>query len=84
MELNCTVMTGYENHLMTYVQRFGTWEYCGYNNYRLPIELKLGKTARGSADEDTCDMDLRIWVKNNATPTYCSREVGFRCANGGE
>ena len=30
--------------------------------------------------KDTYDMDLRIWVRNNATPTYYSTGVGFRCA----
>ena len=34
--------------------------------------------------KDTYDMDLRIWVRNNATPTYYSPDVGFRCARGGE
>lgn len=34
--------------------------------------------------KDTYDMDLRIWVRNNATPTYYSPDVGFRCAIGGE
>ena len=29
--------------------------------------------------KDTYDMDLRIWVRNNATPTYYSSGVGFRC-----
>jgi formylglycine-generating enzyme required for sulfatase activity len=29
--------------------------------------------------KDTYDMDLRIWVTNNATPTYYSPGVGFRC-----
>jgi len=29
--------------------------------------------------KDTYDMDLRIWVRNNATPTYFSPGVGFRC-----
>lgn len=29
--------------------------------------------------KDTYDMDLRIWVRNNATPTYASPGVGFRC-----
>jgi formylglycine-generating enzyme len=33
--------------------------------------------------KDTYDMDLRIWVSNNATPTYYSTDVGFRCAVGG-
>lgn len=29
--------------------------------------------------KDTYDMDLRIWVRNNATPMYYSPGVGFRC-----
>jgi sulfatase modifying factor 1 len=29
--------------------------------------------------KDTYNMDLRIWVRNNATPTYYSPGVGFRC-----
>jgi formylglycine-generating enzyme len=34
--------------------------------------------------KDTYDMDLRLWVRNNATPTYFSPDVGFRCVRGGE
>jgi len=34
--------------------------------------------------KDSYDMDLRIWSRNNATPTYYSPDVGFRCARGGE
>ena len=30
--------------------------------------------------KDTYDMDLRVWVTNNATPAYYSPGVGFRCA----
>lgn len=30
--------------------------------------------------KDTYGMDLRIWVRNNATPTYYSPGLGFRCA----
>jgi formylglycine-generating enzyme required for sulfatase activity len=30
--------------------------------------------------KDTYNMDLRLWVRNNATPTYYSPGVGFRCA----
>jgi len=29
--------------------------------------------------KDNYDMDLRLWVRNNATPTYFSPGVGFRC-----
>jgi formylglycine-generating enzyme required for sulfatase activity len=29
--------------------------------------------------KDTYEMDLRVWVRNNATPTYFSPGVGFRC-----
>ena len=31
--------------------------------------------------KDTYEMDLRLWVTNNATPTYFSPGVGFRCAS---
>ncbi len=30
--------------------------------------------------KDTYAMDLRIWTRNNAPPTYLSPGVGFRCA----
>lgn len=30
--------------------------------------------------KDTYEMDLRLWVRNNATPSYFSPGVGFRCA----
>ena len=33
--------------------------------------------------KDTYDMDLRVWVRNNATPTYFSPDIGFRCARDG-
>jgi formylglycine-generating enzyme required for sulfatase activity len=165
---NFSAKPGYENHPMTNVSWFGAWGYCGYNNYRLPMELEWEKAARGSMDnrpfpwgdeitrnnanyyasrdpfedmssfgsrttpvgfyngqayegyqtinsaspygiydmsgnvwqwmgdvyegqhyrymrggsKDTYDMDLRIWVRNNATPTYFSPGVGFRCASG--
>jgi formylglycine-generating enzyme required for sulfatase activity len=164
-----SAVQGYANHPMTNVSWFGAWGYCGYNSYRLPMELEWEKAARGSVDnrpfpwgdelarnnanyyasrdpfedmstfgsrttpvgfynglvydgyqtlnsaspygiydmsgnvwqwmgnvyegqhyrymrggsKDTFDMDLRIWVSNNATPTYFSPGVGFRCANGG-
>lgn len=29
--------------------------------------------------KDTYGVDLRVWVRNNATPTYFSPGVGFRC-----
>jgi formylglycine-generating enzyme required for sulfatase activity len=29
--------------------------------------------------KDVYDMDIRVWVRNNATPTYVSPGVGFRC-----
>jgi len=29
--------------------------------------------------KDSYDMNLRVWVTNNATPTYFSPGVGFRC-----
>lgn len=30
--------------------------------------------------KDTYDYNLRVWMRNNATPTYYSPGVGFRCA----
>ncbi len=33
--------------------------------------------------KDTYEMDLRVWVRNNATPTYYSPGVGFRCVRDG-
>lgn len=33
--------------------------------------------------KDTYEMDLRLWVRNNATPTYSSPGVGFRCVRDG-
>ena len=29
--------------------------------------------------KDTDDMDLRVWARNSAIPTYYSPGVGFRC-----
>jgi len=29
--------------------------------------------------KDSYDMDLRVWVRNSAIPTYFSPDVGFRC-----
>lgn len=34
--------------------------------------------------KDTYKMDLRIWVRNNATPAYFSPGVGFRCVSDGD
>ncbi len=36
------------------------------------------RTLRGGS-KDTYEMDLRLWVRNGATPTYYSPGVGFRC-----
>ena len=50
------------------------WQWTGdvykYMHYRF---------MRGGS-KDTYEMDLRIWVRNNATPTYYSPGAGFRCA----
>jgi formylglycine-generating enzyme required for sulfatase activity len=50
------------------------WQWTGdvypYEHYRY---------LRGGS-KDTYDMDLRVWVRNSATPTYTSPGVGFRCA----
>ena len=160
-----TVQPGYENHPMTMVTWFGARAYCGYYDWRLPLEVEWEKAARGTdtrpfpwgddiqrenanfyssrdpfedmssygsrttpvgfyngqtygdyqtlnsaspyglydmagnvwqwtgdvyegmhyrfmrgGSKDTYEMDLRLWVRNNATPTYFSPGVGFRCA----
>jgi formylglycine-generating enzyme required for sulfatase activity len=30
--------------------------------------------------KDTFDYNLRVWMRNNATPTYYRPGIGFRCA----
>jgi len=42
-------------------------------------ELQHYRYLRGGS-KDTYEMDLRVWVRNSATPTYISPGVGFRCA----
>jgi len=34
--------------------------------------------------KDTYGVELRVWVRNNATPTYYSPGVGFRCVRNRE
>jgi len=48
-------------------------------------ELQHYRYMRGGS-KNVYDNNLRIWVRNNATPTFVSPAVGFRCArqeNGG-
>ncbi len=42
-------------------------------------ELQHYRYLRGGS-KDVYDNDLRVWVRNNATPTYYSPGAGFRCA----
>ena len=53
-----------------------------FNVLQWTVEVYEGmhyRFMRGGS-KDTYEMDLRIWVRNNATPTYFSPGVGFRCA----
>jgi formylglycine-generating enzyme required for sulfatase activity len=159
-----SVKAGYENHPMTNVSWFGARAYCGFHDWRLPMNQEWEKAARGTdgrpfpwgdtisrnnanfyasrdpfedmgsfgsrtspvgfyngltydgydtldsaspyglydmagnvwqwtgdiiegmhyrfmrgGSKDTYEMDLRVWVRNNATPEYFGPGVGFRC-----
>lgn len=49
------------------------WQWTGNVYERMHYRFMRG------GSKDTYDMDLRLWVRNNATPTYYSPGVGFRC-----
>ena len=49
------------------------WQWTGDVYEGMHYRFMLG------GSKDTYDMDLRVWVTNNATPTYFSPGVGFRC-----
>lgn len=52
------------------------WQWTGDVYERMHYRILRG------GSKDTYKMDLRIWVRNNATPTYFSPGVGFRCVRG--
>ncbi|MBN2677739.1 MAG: SUMF1/EgtB/PvdO family nonheme iron enzyme [Anaerolineaceae bacterium] len=49
------------------------WQWTGDVYERMHYRFMRG------GSKDSYEMDLRIWARNNATPTYYSPGVGFRC-----
>jgi len=41
--------------------------------------LNYYRYMRGGS-KDVYELNLRVWARNNATPTFASPGVGFRCA----
>ncbi len=76
------IMSGYQtinsaSPYGLYDMSSNVWQWTG-NIY----EEQHYRYLRGGS-KDTYDMDLRLWVRNNSTPTYFSPDVGFRCVRGG-
>jgi formylglycine-generating enzyme required for sulfatase activity len=80
---NGQVYDGYET--LDSASPYGLYDMSG-NVWQWTGDIYEGQHYRylRGGSKDTYDMDLRIWVRNNATPTYFSPGVGFRCIRDGE
>jgi formylglycine-generating enzyme required for sulfatase activity len=80
---NGKVYDGYQT--LDSASPFGLYDMAG-NVWQWTANIYEGQHYRylRGGSKDTYDMDLRIWVRNNATPTYFSPGVGFRCVRGGD
>jgi formylglycine-generating enzyme required for sulfatase activity len=80
---NGRVYSGYQT--LNSASPYGLYDMAG-NVWQWMGNIYAGQHYRymRGGSKDTYDMDLRIWVSNNATPAYYSPDVGFRCARGGE
>lgn len=76
---NGKTYSGYQT--LNSVSPYGLYDMAG-NVWQWTGDVYEGQHYRylRGGSKDTYEMDLRVWVRNNATPTYFSPDVGFRCA----